>query len=136
MNVRPTLAAVSLSLLAVLGTVAPASAADPACDDAVALQTSVDDAHTALVAARVAFHAANRPLGRLVAAQRHEAKGQPHAKHRGRAEAPNLLSDKRTALAAIKADRGAARAAVAAARTALHDLEKTQESCGSSTDDD
>ncbi|CAN5538349.1 hypothetical protein BH10ACT10_BH10ACT10_05450 [soil metagenome] len=136
MNVRPALLAVSLSLLAMLGNVAPASAADPVCDDVVALQASVDDAHTALVVAKVAFHAVNRPLGRLVAAKRHEAKAQPHAQHRGRAEAPNLLSDKRTALDAVKADRRAARVAVAAARTALRDLEKTQDSCGSSAEDD
>ena len=163
MNARHALAAASLSVLAVLGTVAPASAADPACDDAVALQASVDGARSALTDAQAAFHAANRPLGRLVAAKRHEAKAelaqsraamrtlrsqlrgkqaaetraavlvQLRAERRDAAEARNLLTFKRAALAQVKADRLAARAAVTAARTALEGLETTQESCATPT---
>jgi hypothetical protein len=166
MNLRRALAASSLSVLAVLGTVAPASAADPACDDAVALQTSVDGARTALTAAEAAFHAANRPLGLLVAAKRHEAKAelaqsraalkslsaqlhgrrttdvrqsvllQLRTERRDVVEARSLLTFKRAALAEIKADRTAARAALTSARTALADLETTQESCGSTSTDD
>jgi hypothetical protein len=163
MNARRALAAAGLSVLAVLGTVAPANAADPSCDDAVALQTSVTEARTAVSAARAAFHAANRPLGQLVAAKRHETKAelsqsraamrtltsqlhgrrttdvrqtvlvQLRAERHDAAEARNLLTFKRALLAEIKADRSAARAAVVAARTTLRSLETTQESCGTTT---
>lgn len=163
MNVRRAFAAASLSVLAVLSTVTPASAADPACDDTVALQTSVDNARTVLTDTQAAFHAANRPLGLLVAAKRHEAKAElaqsraalktltaqlhgPQASdvrqsvltqlrvaRHDQAEARSLLTFKRTALAAIKADRAAARAAVDAARTALENLEATQASCSPTT---
>ena len=76
MNVRRALAGSTLSLLAVLGTVAPASAADGACDDPAALQASVVAAQVTVTDAKVAFHAANRPLGQLVSAQRHAAKAE------------------------------------------------------------
>ncbi len=166
MNVRRALAASSLSVVAVLGTVGPATAADPACGDAVALQASVDEAETAVTAAQAAFHAANRPLGRLVSAKRHEARAelaqsrdalkaltaqlhgrlatdvrqgvltQLRAERRDAAEARSLLTFKRAMLAEIKADRSAARAAVVAARTALDDLETTQESCDATSTED
>jgi hypothetical protein len=165
MNARRALAAASLSVLAVLGTVAPATADDAACAD-TSLQASVDAARTTLTAAQAAFHAANRPLGQLVAAKRHEAKaeltqsraalkaltaqlrGRPtaavresvltqlRAERRDVAEARSLLTYKRGVLAEIKAERSAARAAVVAARTALEDLQTTQESCDSTSTED
>jgi hypothetical protein len=160
MNLRRALAGSTLSLLAVLGAVAPASAADPACDDAVALQASVDAAQVTLADARTAFHAANRPLGQLVSAQRHAAKAeltesrtalrslaaqlrgkqsaearqailaQVRVERREAAAARSLLTSKRALLAEIKADRSEARDALREARTALQSLESTQESCG------
>ena len=163
MNARRAVAAAGLSVLAVLGTVAPATAADPACDDTVALQASVVEAQSAVTAAQAAFHAANRPLGRLVAAKRHEAKAelsqsraamrtltaqlhgrrttdvrqavlvQLRAERRDAAEARNLLTFKRAMLTEIKAEKAAARTALVAARATLRSLETTQESCGTTT---
>jgi hypothetical protein len=160
MNVRRALAGSTLSLLAVLGTVAPASAADGACDDPAALQASVVAAQVTVTDAKVAFHAANRPLGQLVSAQRHAAKtelaesraalrtltakltgkqtaetrrailAQVRVERREAAAARSLLTSKRALLAEIKAGRSEARAALAAARTALETLVTTQESCG------
>ncbi len=159
MNVRRALAGSTLSLVAVLGTVSPASAADPACEDAVALQASVDTAQATLTDAVAAFHAANRPLGQLVSAQRHAAKtelaesraalrtltakltgkqtaetrrailAQMRVERREAAAARSLLTSKRALLAEIKAGRSEARAALDAARTALETLVTTQESC-------
>ena len=163
MNARRAVAAAGLSVLAVLGTVAPATAADPACD-AVALQASVVEAQSAVTAAQAAFHAANRPLGRLVAAKRHEAKAelsqsraamrtltaqlhgrrttdvrqavlvQLRAERRDAAEARSLLTFKRAMLAEIKAEKAAARTALVAARATLRSLETAQESCGTTTE--
>ena len=151
MNVRRALAGSTLSLLAVLGTVAPASAADGACDDPAALQASVVAAQVTVTDAKVAFHAANRPLGQLVSAQRHAAKAeltesraalrrltakltgkqgaearqailaQARVERREAAAAQSLLTSKRALLAEIKAGRGEC--------GALESLETTQESC-------
>jgi hypothetical protein len=160
MKSRLALAAASLSVLAIFaGSVPSASAADPSCDDAVALQASVADAQTLVTEARVAFHAANRPLGRLIAAKRHEARSELtrsrstlrvltkeartatsaaerlalHAElrteRRAAASARNLLDFKRVTLAAIKADRRTARAALVAARVTLVQLTELEGSC-------
>jgi hypothetical protein len=139
---------------------------DPACDDAVALQASVDSAQATLADARAAFHAANRPLGQLVSAQRHAAKAelaesrttlrgliaqlrgkqgaearqailaQVRVERREAAAARNLLTSKRALLAEIKAGRNEARAALRTARAALESLESTQESCGTAPTED
>jgi chromosome condensin MukBEF ATPase and DNA-binding subunit MukB len=160
MKLRRALAGSTLSLLAVLATVAPATAADPACDDTVALQASVDAARATLTDAEAAFHAANRPLGQLVSAQRHAAKAelsqsrtalheltrqlrgrqsaearlavpaQVRVERREAAAARSLLTSKRALLAEIKADRSEARTTLRTARTALESLETAQESCG------
>ena len=165
MNVRRALAGSALSLVAVLGTVSPASAADPACEDAVALQASVDAAQATLTDAVAAFHAANRPLGQLVSAQRHAAKvelaesraalrrltgklrgkqsaearhailAQARVERREAAAAQSLLTSKRALLAEIKAGRSEARTALDAARAALESLETAQESCGTTPAD-
>ena len=141
-------------------TAAPASADETTCDAEVA-SAAVTSAEQAVRDARAAFKAANRPLGRLVAAKRHEARvelahskaalralaketrsastrdglealrAEARAERRDVAEARSLLTFKRATLAAIKADRAAARAALAAARAELAAARSAAGSCGS-----
>lgn len=164
MNLRHTLAASAISVIGLMGTVIPAaSAADYSCDDTVALHDAVASAQQAVTDARAAFVAANRPLGRLIAAKRHEARAelsqsraalrtlarqsrsadtrqeaaalrtQIRAERRDIAEARSLLTYKREMLAAIKADRLAARTAFASARATLESLQETEDSCTTPT---
>ena len=150
MNVRRALAGSALSLVAVLGTVSPASAADPACEDAVALQASVDAAQATLTDAVAAFHAAKVELaesrtalrgltvqlrGKRSAEARHAILAQVRVERREAAAARNLLTSKRALLAEIKAGRSEARAALVAARAALESLETALESCGATPPD-
>ena len=75
-HLRRTVAATALTaaVLAPL-TAAPASADETTCD-AVVATAAVTSAEQAVSDARAAFKAANRPLGRLVAAKRHEARAE------------------------------------------------------------
>lgn len=151
------------SLFATAAAVPAASAADYSCADTVALHGAVDTAQQAVVDARAAFVAANRPLGRLISAKRHEARAeltqsraalrtlakqsrsadsrdeaaalrvQMRAERRDLAEARNLLTFKRAMLAEIKADRRAARTAFVSARDALESLQQLEDSCTTTT---
>ena len=136
-----------------------ASAADLSCDNPEGLQSAVVEAQGAVATAKSAVKASNRPLGQLVSAKRAEARvelkqsraelrllareahkahsaaelkalrAQTRAERRDVAEARNLLTVKRAVLAAVKADRLAARTSLQAARVVLHDLVELQGSC-------
>ncbi len=164
MNVRHILAASTISVIGLMGTAVPAaSAADYSCDDTVALNAAVVSAQQAVTDARAAFVAANRPLGRLIAAKRHEARvelsqsraalrtlarqsrsadtraeaaalrTQIRAERRDVAEARSLLTFKRAMLAEIKADRVAARTAFVSATQTLASLQELEDSCTTTT---
>ena len=144
-HLRRAVAATALTAVLAPMTAAPASADETTCD-AVVATAAVTSAEQAVSDARAAFKAANRPLGRLVAAKRHEARAElaqskaalralaketrsastrdglealraeARAERRDVAEARSLLTFKRATLAAIKADRAAARTGLAAAQ--------------------
>lgn len=164
MNVRHILAASTISVIGLMGTAIPAaSAADSSCDDTVALNAAVVSAQQAVTDARAAYRAANRPLGRLIAAKRHEARvelsqsraalrtlarqsrsadtraeaaalrTQIRAERRDVAEARSLLTFKRAMLAEIKADRLAARTAFVSATQTLASLQELEDSCATTT---
>ena len=140
-----------------------AEASNKTCD-APTVAASLAMAQADVAQARAAFKAANRPLGQLVAAKRHEAKAeikqssdalralddqaegdstrdgadavraQARAERHDIAEARNLLTFKRAMLAEIKADRLAARTAYRAATSELHRLASLEDSCSDSDD--
>ena len=157
---RRALAAAVLTT-ALAAQLAPAASADETTCDATVAGAAVTSAEQTVADARAAFKAANRPLGRLVAAKRHEARAElaqsrtalralakearsgstadgraalsaeVRAERRDVAEARNLLTFKRALLAAIKADRAAARAALVAARAELAKARAAEDACGS-----
>lgn len=136
-----------------------ASAADLTCGNPEALQSAVVEAQGAVATAKSAVKATNRPLGQLVSAKRAEARvelkqsraelrslareaheahsaaelkvlrAQVRAERKDVAEARNLLTVKRAVLAAVKADRIAARTSLQAARVVLHDLVELKDTC-------
>ena len=140
-----------------------AEASNKACD-APTVAASLATAKAEVAQAKAAFKAANRPLGKLVSAKRHEAKAeikqsvtalralddeagddstgdgaeavraQVRAERHDIAEARNLLTYKRAMLAEIKADRLAARTAYRAATSELHRLAALEDSCSDSDD--
>ena len=156
---RALVAAVLTTALA--APLAPTASADEATCDVTATGAALTTAEQTVADARAAFQAANRPLGRLVAAKRHEARvelarsraalralakqarsgstsdgsaalrAEVRAERRDVAEARNLLTFKRALLAAIKADRAAARAALVAARAELAKARAAQDACAS-----
>jgi uncharacterized protein involved in outer membrane biogenesis len=161
MHLRHLLAGSALAALVSGGALlSPASATVTAsCDDPAALTAAITQAQADLTQARVDLKAANRPLGRLVAAKRHEARAelatsrvalralrkqlahtkspadraalrqQIHGERRDVSHARSLLELKRAVLTEIKADRAAARAEVTAATTSLAELTALQETC-------
>ena len=159
-RLRHVLATTAVSALALGGAVLPsaASAADLSCDNPAAVQTAVVSAQAAVSAARADVKAANRPLGKVVAAKRHAAKvelrqsrtelralrakaktaplatrkaliQQMRQERRDIAHARNLLTEKRALLAQIKTERRAAHVELKAARAALAQLEALQARC-------
>ena len=154
---RALTAAVLTTVLA--APLAPAASADETTCDGTAAAAAVTTAEQAVADARAAFRAANRPLGRLVAAKRHEARAElapsraelralarqarsgsttdglaalraeARAERRDAAEARSLLTFKRALLAAIKADRVAARAALATAKADLAAARAAEDAC-------
>ena len=136
-----------------------ASAADLTCDNPEALQSAVVEAQGAVATAKSAVKASNRPLGQLVSAKRtgawvelkqsrvelrslareaHKAHSaaelkalrlQMRAERKDVADARTLLTVKRAVLAAVKADRTAARTSLQAARVVLHGLVELQDTC-------
>ena len=161
MSLRHVLATCAVSALALGGTALPSAsafAAEASCDDPAALASAVTQAQTDVVAAKQALRAANRPMGRLVAARRHEAHAelklsrtelrslrtkshqatpaerkalrvQKQVERRDIAEARNLLTVKRSLLAAIKADRHAAKQQLVTAKAALAQLNEIAAGC-------
>ena len=154
---RRALAAVALTT-ALAAPLAPPASADgtSTCDGTAAAVTTAEQA---VADARAAVKAANRPLGRLVAAKRHEARAElaqsraalralakqarggstpdgaealraeARAERRDVAEARSLLTFKRALLAAIKADRAAGRAALVTAKADLAAARTAQDAC-------
>jgi hypothetical protein len=158
LNLRRTLAGAAVSTLLAGGALVGPTLAGPAfADDSApvpsaactAATAQVTSARTAVVEARKAYVAANRPLGKLVAAERATARTEVRtsrtalrqlqkqlAKSQDKGtrasliaqakkertdirHATRLLDSKAALLAQIKADRKAAGAAFAAARTVL-----------------
>ena len=151
---RKALATTAVSAFLAVGALAgPAAAApaDPAaCTAATAQLATAQDGFTA---ARLAVKAANRPLGKLIAAERKEARtevrtslaalrsvqkataktrdksarkallAQAKAERADVRHSTRLLDSKKALLAEIKADRQAAHAAFAVAKTALLDAQ-------------
>ena len=119
-HLRRTVAATALTA-AVLApvTAAPASADETTCD-AVVATAAVTSAEQAVRDARAAFKAANRPLGRLVAAKRHEARVElAHSQAALRALAKETRSaSTRDALETLRAATRVERRDVAEARSA------------------
>ena len=160
-HLRRTVAATALTVAVLTPTAATPASADETTCDAVVATAAVTSAEQAVSDARAAFKAANRPLGRLVAAKRHEARvelaqskaalrtlakesrsasardgfeaqlTEARAERRDVAEARSLLTYKRATLAAIKADRAAARAGLAAAKAQLAVARSAAATCGS-----
>ena len=158
MNPRLRTAVVATALaIGFSPAVAFADGSVPSCEDAAGLHAAVVAAQQQVTDAKAAFKAANRPLGRLVAAKRHEARtelaqsrtamkqlraqlrhggddavtvrAELRAEQRDVAHARNLLQFKRALLREIKTDRAEARTTWRAARADLAELESTEESC-------
>ncbi len=160
LHLRHALATSAVTALAFGGAALPsANATEVSCDNPEELSVAVTQAQESVDSARQVFRAANRPLGRLVAAKRHEARAelaqsraamrtlrrqaghasspeerralhaQLRTERREAAMARTLLTFKRELLAAIKADRHDARVQLRDARAELSDLREVEEGC-------
>jgi multidrug efflux pump subunit AcrA (membrane-fusion protein) len=139
-------------------TPSAAHADDTVCPSPEEQQVALEEARLEAAAAKLGFKEAQRPLGHLVKAQRHESRDVVTALQRAmkdlraaarlaegddqaaaqaaladaRAELRDnrsMLTSKRALLAEIKADRTEARAAWKDARSALNDLRALAEAC-------
>jgi hypothetical protein len=136
-----------------------AEATAPTCDDPAAVHAAVVSAQQTLSDAQAVWAVVNRPLGRMVAAKRHQAKADLaaaqaeatvlrkqlrharsaaeaqelrsslRAEHQQTAHARNLLEFKRAALAEVKAQRAAARLSLEQAQSDLADLQGDEAAC-------
>ena len=151
----------TVAVLALGGLLPAAASADEVTCDTV--DAALVTARADLDAAKAERKAAHRPLGKLVSEKRHEARAelsqsraelkeltkearkakkkelkalqrQMRAERSDIAESHRLLTVKRELLAAIQADRAAARAAEDVARAHLHDLKQLRESCESDSE--
>ena len=159
-NPRLSLAVACASLALVAVSVpSQAQATAPSCDDPTAMQAAVVSAEQTVSDAQAVWKVVNRPLGRMVAAKRHQAKADLLAsqteikvlrkelrhtsssaavqevraslreEHQLAAHARNLLEFKRAAIAEVKAQRAAARLSLEQARADLADLEAAEAAC-------
>ena len=162
--VNPRLSlAVACASLALVAISAPSQAetTTPSCDDPVAVHDAVVSAEQTLSDAQAVWRVVNRPLGRMVAAKRHQAKADLaaaqaesrvlrkelrhtqsaaaakelrstlSAEHQQAAHARNLLEFKRAAIAEVKAQRAAARLSLQQARSDLAELQADEAACSS-----
>lgn len=162
MHVRRLITATAVAAVATVGLAVPAttvSAVELSCDDPVAVQTALDAAKADRVAARKAFVASNRPLGRLLKETRREARQdvresrvalrglvreartaetreerrelrlQIRAERRDLRDSRRMLDSKRALLAETRAMKRAARADFREARVALRDVRGFAATC-------
>jgi hypothetical protein len=157
---------VACASLALVAVSAPSQAdtSTPTCDDPVAVHDAVVSAQQTLGDAQAVWKVVNRPLGRMVAAKRHQAKADLvaaqtearvlrrelrhthsvaaaqevrsslRAEHQQAAHARNLLQFKRAALAEVKAQRAAARLSRDEATSDLAELQADEAACAVQAD--